>query len=107
MPQISRPFGVTPGAVIFDVQISSAQNLWRTSKFRKKRGEQLGPAIERGAQKRKTILRHQPVFRLQVRSDDSNLASEPCLILTCCVNNAMCRIHHNSPLKNGIPATDL
>ncbi len=98
---------VTPGAVILNVQISNPQDLWRASEFGTQRGEQLRPAIKRGAQKRKTVLRHQPVFRPQVRSDDSNLAREPCLILTRCANNAMCRIHYNSPLKNGIIAMDL
>src|SRR5947208_7749708 len=76
--------GVAPSAVILDVQISNPQNVWRAREFRKQRGKQLRPAIKRRTQKRKTVLRHQLVFRLQARSNDSNLAREPRLIVTHC-----------------------
>src|SRR5206468_11288868 len=81
--------GVAQSAVIIDVQSSYPQILWRASEIRKQRGKQLRPAIKRRTQKRKTVLRHQLVFRLQARSNDSNLAREPRLIVTRCTNNAM------------------
>jgi hypothetical protein len=59
------------------VQISNTYNLRRATEFRTELGEQLRPAVKRGAQKRKTVLGHRFVLGLKICSDNLNLGGEP------------------------------
>src|ERR1039457_6084851 len=73
--------GIAPGTIIFYMQIANGQHCGCAGHLRTKRREKLHPAIERGAQERKCILRHQLVLGAKITLDHADVTGQPRFIL--------------------------
>jgi hypothetical protein len=74
-------FRVAPGAEVLDVQVADGEHRRCRVEARAQLRPLLCPAVERGAQKREGVLRHQPVFEIQVAAHQRHVARQPALVL--------------------------